>query len=821
MSRRRRLVGAALAALTAVPLLSVPHHAAHAAVLTADVTRLSGPTRYSTAVQIAEAYMDHVDELPDTQQVDTVVIGSGLDEHVGWAAPVPLLARLERAPLVFTHPQDVPVPVEQFLQRRQVRRAILVGGTDVVSAAVADELTALGVEVVQRVGSNDVHQHAAAIARSFPQPAGEFPGKGRTALLATSGVFADALAAGPMAYRGQYPILLTPRDRLDRSAFDFLLASDIEHLIILGGTAAVGAAVQQQLAGLDFTIARITGNDRYHTAVKLAETQLKQLAAATAHPCYDGAELGLAYGGLPPDAIASGPLLGERCAPLLLTPADVLPRRVATFLRSDLYVTGNASNELDVTVFGGTSVVPDDVVSQFVKRATTLVPIGGRISAALDADSGKTSEFTVKFSSSIDAKRAAKPMELRMFSINSEPVFAEPNTGCPNGSGPDIYHGTARVSGNSIAVELCPGDDLEAGDVITVTGGQRIGINNSPRPLARFSYVIPTPDETVDRDAPAVEVGTRDRHQRYLVTLSGTSQIEAGDAMTVLRGSFFDESANASPRHRYVVPERGADFRIESVSVGASDNKNAASVTLDASTQLNATPSGSLKIEARSDGIAAGARGNAWRIYGTGLKPTSDDDDDDAEPEIGVSVETAKRLIRYVIQAGEPTFEDLASALSSDAVFAANFTVTTDSVGEDSTTIGGTRAAGVPLTGGGTAVGVRVRFNESVKVLLWAPDTQIPTATDCVDPSRDAGQRLLDLLVEVAPSMSSSDGCRLHFAAPDDVVHMRLSSPSAARLPVAGDVLFIDGNTATNYAGSANASQGWLTIRYDADVPVD
>ena len=693
-----------------------------------------------------------------------------------------------------------------------------------------------------------------------------------------------------MAYQGEYPILLTPPGQLHPAVFDYLVASDIEHLIILGGTAAVGTAVQQQLSGLDFTIARIAGADRYATAVRLAEAQL---ADEGLRPCFDGAELGLAFGGLSPDAIASGPLLGELCAPLLLTPSDTIPRSVALFLRSDDYVTGDADNDLEVTVFGGAAVVPTDVVTQFFERATTLVPIGGRIAVVLDLDTETTNEFTVSFDSEVDAKKAATAVELemfrvnyeRVFRVNYERVFPVQGGGCTlTGPDPDLLYGCARVLLGRVTVQLS--EKLEIDDLITVTGGQRIGPNNSPRPVARFSYVIPEPDRPIDLDAPDVEIiapaghneiavlvieanplqsavlspaelaaritivaadgaektldtqqaageptkvaaGARAKHQRYLLNLTTGTTLEPGDAITVPRGAFFDEDGRRSPLRRYVVPEPSVDYRIESVTIGDVESGNRASVTLEPATQLEVEspdqpPTGSLTITARRNGIASGSRGNEWRVYGVGLSPTDDEDDEEdteivdcSQPDadcLAVSLNRTTRLIRYDILDGEPTFADLAEALAADSDFAANFTVSISGVTADSGSIGGTVAAGSQFTGGGTTVGVRVRFSDPIEFVRPSATTNVGD-DDCT---------AIPLRVEIAPDFDpKKDSCELDFVAPDYLVHMELNSASATRLPERGDLVFINGSAATGYDDDNNIAQGWLSIRYDPDVPVD
>ena len=55
--------------------------------------------------------------------------------------------------------------------------------------------------------------------------------------------FADALTAGPLAYNNEFPILLTAPGSL-RAETDAALADlGIDHVIIVGGTAAVSQAV--------------------------------------------------------------------------------------------------------------------------------------------------------------------------------------------------------------------------------------------------------------------------------------------------------------------------------------------------------------------------------------------------------------------------------------------------------------------------------------------------------------------------------------------------------------------------------------------------
>ena len=247
-------------------------------------------------------------------------------------------------------------------------------------------------------------------------------------------------------------------------------------------------------------------------------------------------------------------------------------------------------------------------------------------------------------------------------------------------------------------------------------------------------------------------------------------------------------------------------------------------MTLSAATQqLDAEPRGALTITARSDGIASGGRGNDWRVYGVGLPDTDDDSDaesvDCSDPDeecISVLVNRTTRLISYRILAGEPTFAELAEALSDNRDFAANFIVEVAGVDGTGGTIGGTVQAGVQLSRGGTAVGLRVRFSEPVSVLLDSASSRQPLEAG------DEACESIPLVADLVPRLrASDDGCTLHFDAPDRVVHMTLTAETVSRLPGHGDLVFINGNAATGYSGNTNTAQGWLSIRYDSSVPVD
>ena len=134
--------------------------------------------------------------------------------------------------------------------------------------------------VVRIAGTNRYDTAAKVSAAMTPGAIGSFLGK-KTAFLASGSSFADALAAGPLAYKGvvpggaPHPILLTAADALSAETDAALTAGGITQVVILGGTGVVSAAVQTAVEAKGITVIRIAGTDRNDTAAQLAGLAVK------------------------------------------------------------------------------------------------------------------------------------------------------------------------------------------------------------------------------------------------------------------------------------------------------------------------------------------------------------------------------------------------------------------------------------------------------------------------------------------------------------------------------------------------------------------
>ena len=121
---------------------------------------------------------------------------------------------------------------------------------------------------VKRLAGPDRFATAVAIAKSAW--AG---GQAQSVILARSDAFPDALAGTPLAVAKNGPLLLTPPAALNSST-----ANEIKRVLpagrtvyLLGGSAALSQGVADEVALLGYKVSRLSGPDRYSTAVSISK----------------------------------------------------------------------------------------------------------------------------------------------------------------------------------------------------------------------------------------------------------------------------------------------------------------------------------------------------------------------------------------------------------------------------------------------------------------------------------------------------------------------------------------------------------------------
>lgn len=178
-------------------------------------------------------------------------------------------------------------------------------------------------------------------------------------VLAYGGDFPDGLTGVTLAYLKDAPILLTPRDILPQSTLSEMKRLDAKSVYILGGTGVVSASIEQQLNLLNYDVKRISGLDRFKTAIEVGNAIINNST--------DTAVIATGYNF--PDALAIGPAAAKNNMPILFTDKDNL-----NFDTKQALINWSIKK---VVVAGGTGVVSSEVETQIKALGISVERLSG------------------------------------------------------------------------------------------------------------------------------------------------------------------------------------------------------------------------------------------------------------------------------------------------------------------------------------------------------------------------------------------------------------------------------------------------------------
>ena len=322
----------------------------------AQVVRYAAADAYALSIEVAQALVDS-----NGGSSEWAVLTSD-EPWVEAAAAGPLAASLG-APVVLVPPGGLQSPaarpdVVEFLRSAGVRRVVVVGSPEALPNHEPSVLYGLGMlpRNIERVHSDDPVVTSIAVAERIGAPA-EFGELGRTVIIASDRSVADAVAVGPLAAAGPFPLLLTGPDALDQRITTHLTEHEVAHVVLVGGTAVIAPAVQEAIATAGITVTRLAGRDRADTARLAAELFDQHTAESLA--CANGpTRIGLAPAQHPELALNAGPLLAQQCTPLRYTE----PGRLPADLHNTLYLARHRLPPLEVKLFGGEDALPRRVL---------------------------------------------------------------------------------------------------------------------------------------------------------------------------------------------------------------------------------------------------------------------------------------------------------------------------------------------------------------------------------------------------------------------------------------------------------------------------
>ena len=286
--------------------------------------RLGGRTREETAASVARA--THPDGA-------TQVLLAPRDRFPDALAGGPLAVAVD-GPLLLTGPDALPEATAEALTVLQPESITILGGTGVISQALADELS--GTYDVRRLSGPDRVETAAAIARDLgllhPR-----------AFLAAAGGFADALSAAAPAGIFGAPILLSAGAALSPATRELFLDSLTREVVVVGGTDALSEAVAGELVSMGIAVTRLAGSSRYGTNRAVNEFAEQQI------PALDRSGVYVARGDVFPDALAGGPAAAAAGQLLVLVPGG----SIASDPDSGAYLSQRQAALTQATLLGG------------------------------------------------------------------------------------------------------------------------------------------------------------------------------------------------------------------------------------------------------------------------------------------------------------------------------------------------------------------------------------------------------------------------------------------------------------------------------------
>lgn len=206
---------------------------------------------------------------------------------------------------------------------------------------------------VTRLGGSDRFDTASKIAQTG------WPNGADNVILASGMSFVDALAGVPLAGALNAPILLVSGNSLSNTVRERLKALSPERVYILGGTSAVKQSVQNAVESMGYSTERISGADRYETAVRIAA----KLSSVTGK---SNGKAFFAYAFNYPDALAVSSAAALTQTPILYAPSS------GSISKSTKNYIGSAKITSAV-ILGGTSAIGNSTVNSIKDAGVTSV----------------------------------------------------------------------------------------------------------------------------------------------------------------------------------------------------------------------------------------------------------------------------------------------------------------------------------------------------------------------------------------------------------------------------------------------------------------
>ncbi|NOH16078.1 cell wall-binding repeat-containing protein [Clostridium cochlearium] len=322
----------ALASATVMSLVLTSTLAATNVQAAAEVTRMPGADRYTTAQTVAKKSFGKAENV-------VLVNGLGYADSVS-ATP---FAKLKNAPILLTDAEDKPsADLTATLTELGAKNIYIVGGKGVVTEAMEKELAKN--YKVERIGGNSRYETNAEIAKKVIAET-----KAEKAILVNGqDGYADALSVASVAATKGYPVIFGNKNNVPTVVKDAV--KGVKEVLAVGGEGVLPDAVIKTVEAK--RIAK--GADRFDTNLKVLEHFNADFNFDNIFVAAGGDDSTSKFA----DALVASAAAAKHGAPVVLTGLGANKDNVD---KSVKYIKDKMGDNTKVTIVGGTASVSDSI----------------------------------------------------------------------------------------------------------------------------------------------------------------------------------------------------------------------------------------------------------------------------------------------------------------------------------------------------------------------------------------------------------------------------------------------------------------------------
>ena len=269
------------------------------------VEKLIGDNRYKTAIKVSQT---------GWSKSDTVVVVNRFATTEGVIATP--LATTYGAPILLTNNNSTPDYVINEIKRLNAKNIIVVGNENQVGSGAINALKKSGA-TISRIGGNNITEISLNIAKAIDKK----HDVNKVYVANGSNGQIDALTIAAKAGEDKQPIILTEKNSINSSVYDWLKSESLSDAYVIGGENVVSKEVLNKIDGVvsaNVANNRVYGSDRHETNAAVIkkfyhDKNINSLFVAKSDELVD--------------AMTCGPLAANKKSPILINPTNYVSAR--------------------------------------------------------------------------------------------------------------------------------------------------------------------------------------------------------------------------------------------------------------------------------------------------------------------------------------------------------------------------------------------------------------------------------------------------------------------------------------------------------------